>query len=79
MAQEIKSVYGIVLTEEDKIRNSQNLFNYLESVVKAELLHPDQDYDNERTIKILREIAESHLDWLQRRKLTYLLFNNESL
>lgn len=69
--------YGIFLSEEDKQRMRENNFKYLEAIIKAEESNPDPDYDNARTLKLLRQIAECDCDYFDRRKLVHLLLGNE--
>lgn len=69
--------YGIVLTPEDIKRNQENLYKYLEALINAEQLNPEQDWENIRETALLRQVAESDLEYLDRRKLVHLLLGNE--
>ena len=67
-------VYGsIPRTPEEVLADQQRRYEYLEAVIKAEELNPDQDYDNERSTSILVKIAVSDLPDYFRIKLVGLL------
>lgn len=69
--------YGIVLSEEDIKRNQEATFKYLEAIIMAEELNPEQDWDNVRETALLRQVAESDLGYFDRRKLVHLLLGDE--
>lgn len=72
------SVYGIPpLTPEEKERKENEMFYYLESLIKAELVNPDPDYDSVTEIKLLKKIAVADIHWSKRSKLIHLLNNKE--
>jgi len=69
--------YGIQLSEEDIKRHKENLYKYLEAIIKAEQLNPETDWESIRQTALLRQIAESDLPYFDRRKLVHMLLGNE--
>lgn len=50
-------------------------FKYLESKIRSEKLNPEADYDSERYIALLKEIAECECMQYQREALVKILEN----
>lgn len=69
--------YGIKVTAEDIARWQNELFIYLQALINAEKLNPEEDYEGIREQKLLRRIAMADLTKEQRTTLTILLLGNE--
>jgi hypothetical protein len=69
------STYGIHLSEFDKLNISKRRYDYMKALVNAELLNPDSDWDSERFIDVLKQIAESDLTQTERTELVCILKN----
>lgn len=68
------NVYGTIPRTPKEILDDQSRrYAYLESLINAEELNPDEDYDDERSTGILVKIAVSDLPEHFRRKLVRLL------
>lgn len=67
--------YGIILTQEDIEIRQNEYYIYLKALIKAEQLNPEEDWDNDRELKLLRRIAIGDLTKDQRIKLVFLLTN----
>lgn len=67
------SIYGIPEDPERDKWNAQRVYNYLTAKINAEKLNPADDYDSERELVLLKEIALSECNWMQRCNLVSLL------
>ena len=71
------SIYGYFPTEGQKEFVNNKWFSYLKNKIIVERSYPEPDYDNEREICLIKEIAKSDtLPW-QREELLNMLDNNE--
>ena len=59
---EIAYVYGTIIDPEWEKGQQEREYLYLEALIKAEQLNPNDDYDGERRYDLLKKIAKSGLD-----------------
>lgn len=68
------TVYGLIQRTKDEILEDQKShFEYLKALISAEQLNPEDDYDNEREISLLRKVAVSPCNENQRSQLVIML------
>jgi hypothetical protein len=69
------SIYGMRTPMPDpfEAERQARTFEYLKAKINAERLNPAPDYDNERSIKILEEVAVSNTSVYQRQELVKML------
>lgn len=74
------SVYGIPeLTSEEKAEQQEEYYKYLQALINAEKLNPDDDWEGVRATKLLRKIASSFLTEVQRKDLMALLDDGDDV
>lgn len=67
------SIYGIRHDDASDRHRRQLTLDYLKAKIAAEKINPEDDYDNERQIQLLKEIALSDCDYWQRAELVKLM------
>lgn len=72
------NVYGIPPRTPEQVEyDQQRHFNYIKSLIEAESLNPEDDYDREREWCLLEKISISECSQFQREQLVALLKKNE--
>jgi len=76
---EVISVYGIhPFTPKEIEENEIRLFTYLKALIQAELINPEDDYDGDREMALLKKVAISSLSASRRTELVTLLIKDEN-
>lgn len=77
---EVISVYGIQpFTPEQIEERETEVFAYLKALIQAELINPENDYDKDRELSLLKKIAISPISLRRRTELVTLLLKDENI
>lgn len=79
MEEKTFSVYGNIVDPEWEKQRQIKEYTYLEALINAEKLNPEQDWEGERRYELMKKIAQSDLSVRpDRNKLISLLEKEES-